>query len=385
MMQDAQNSRLALTQAASAVALSAVSFVILILLQQHFGEGLRYQERFFGHWTRFVCILLAFWSLSILFTKWRDLVRRARSKDNLVAARVEKLIEQFQASQDSAAVAAALNTQSETAQADLESGYAPVRVFAWTIPVLGFIGTVLGAGQAVGGFANFLLTSAQQPDEVRRAVAAATSNLAFALETTLIAVLLTVIVAVFYFLLLQREKAFLRSIDELCRSRLMLLVRREPSPETGKMPELDTAYFEQSKEITQEFVRSLTETEALLAGQREVLDKVLEAMRESQERSIAPDPGRPETNGKSNPMTADAYPSWEQRAPSSAMDAARSMPADMDDIWAPLEDLRETIREVNPILRRLAEHLRQTADEAKQPPALKLNFAARPSSVKVGE
>ena len=78
-------------------------------------------------------------------------------------------------------------------QSDLEvdgaaSGYRVVKLLIWAMPILGFIGTVLGISIAVGGFAEFL-TSTVSIDEISRVtteLGAVASGLSFALDTTLI-------------------------------------------------------------------------------------------------------------------------------------------------------------------------------------------------------
>ena len=55
-------------------------------------------------------------------------------------------------------------------QSDLDvdtaaSGYRTVKLFIWAMPILGFIGTVVGISLAVGGFSDFL-TAGVSIDEI---------------------------------------------------------------------------------------------------------------------------------------------------------------------------------------------------------------------------
>ena len=79
---------------------------------------------------------------------------------------------------------------------ELESSYSLIRVMLWTMPIIGFIGTVLGVGQAVGGFAQFL-SAAQEIDQIKVALKGVTSGLGVAFDSTLIALLLSVLVMIF--------------------------------------------------------------------------------------------------------------------------------------------------------------------------------------------
>ncbi len=76
-----------------------------------------------------------------------------------------------------------------------ESSYALPRILVWAIPLLGFIGTVLGISSAVNGFSSFL-DNAAEIDQIREGIGTVTSGLAIAFDTTLLALLLSVVVMI---------------------------------------------------------------------------------------------------------------------------------------------------------------------------------------------
>jgi len=76
-----------------------------------------------------------------------------------------------------------------------ESSYALPRILVWAIPLLGFIGTVLGISQAVNGFNGFLDNTAEV-DQIKEGIGTVTSGLAVAFDTTLLALFLSVIVMI---------------------------------------------------------------------------------------------------------------------------------------------------------------------------------------------
>lgn len=76
-----------------------------------------------------------------------------------------------------------------------ESSYAVPRILVWAIPLLGFIGTVLGISSAVNGFNGFLDNSAEI-DQIKEGIGTVTSGLAVAFDTTLLALLLSVVVMI---------------------------------------------------------------------------------------------------------------------------------------------------------------------------------------------
>ncbi len=387
-MPETNKYRVTLAQSTAAIVLAAISYLVLLFLQQRFGDRLAYRDRFFGNWTQYLCVLLAFWSLCILFAKWRRSARRARCianspapqpgsldsdesarqviadfeesgtrcRDHFLSRRVERFVNEFRFSRNPMAAAATLTSESEIAQADLDSSYTPVRVFAWTIPVLGFIGTIVALGQATGRFATFLATGTQDADQVRTALSRATTDLAFAFEITLVAVLLALIVTVTYVLLQHSEKSVLRAVDDLCRSRLLPLMRERPP-----QPAVET-----TQASDDHFTHRLGIVEQSILGQCEALETVLQYVREVAEKPVtAPHPMSPDQNGHAI-GGATGFQAVRRSAAASAI-------PEIDGLLAPLEDLRETIREVNPVLRRLAEHLRQQAEEANYPISVKIH------------
>ncbi len=77
-----------------------------------------------------------------------------------------------------------LESQAEFDEALAESGYTFLRALIWAIPVLGFIGTVLGLSAAVGAFSS-VLAAASEIDQIKPALREVTTGLAVAFETTL--------------------------------------------------------------------------------------------------------------------------------------------------------------------------------------------------------
>jgi len=107
-------------------------------------------------------------------------------------------------------------------QSDLEvdsaaSGYRVVKLLIWAMPILGFIGTVLGISLAVGGFANFLTTTVNI-DEISRVtteLGAVASGLSFAFDTTLIGLVGGLTASVISTGVQSREESVLTRLEEL--------------------------------------------------------------------------------------------------------------------------------------------------------------------------
>ncbi len=234
-----------------AVLFSALFFAVLYgLYVSPVAKVTSYPEKFIRRgWTQYACVLLTFWSLSMLHAKWRSVKRRraclaesappesarldsergvvelrtvvqasaSRHKDDTLSQRVERAIELFRSSRSAQEASQALLADSDAAYAELESSDTLVRVFLWAIPILGFIGTVMGIGDAVGGFATFLGVGVQELDDIKKALTDVTSNLAVAFDTTLVALLLSLVVMIILSAVEKREKDLLQAYEDFCQ------------------------------------------------------------------------------------------------------------------------------------------------------------------------
>ncbi len=93
-----------------------------------------------------------------------------------------------------------------------ESSYTFPRVLVWAIPLLGFIGTVIGISQAVNGFSRFL-EQAGEIEQIKEGIGTVTSGLAVAFDTTLLALLLSVLVMIPLVLVERMESRLLLRVD----------------------------------------------------------------------------------------------------------------------------------------------------------------------------
>ena len=107
-------------------------------------------------------------------------------------------------------------------QSDLEvdsaaSGYRTVKLLIWAMPILGFIGTVLGISLAVGGFSEFLTTnvSIDEIDRVTAELGNVASGLSFAFDTTLLGLLGGLVATVVSSGVQSRQERLLTRLDEL--------------------------------------------------------------------------------------------------------------------------------------------------------------------------
>jgi biopolymer transport protein ExbB/TolQ len=107
------------------------------------------------------------------------------------------------------------------------SGYSEIRTFVWAMPILGFIGTVIGIGAAVDQFSNFLGGEIQNIDTVKNQLMSVTHGLSFAFLTTLHGLLGALFVVLPSSTLQKEEEDFYGEVDR--RTRQILVPHLKPS------------------------------------------------------------------------------------------------------------------------------------------------------------
>jgi biopolymer transport protein ExbB/TolQ len=120
-----------------------------------------------------------------------------------------------------------LRTQGELDESSMDTSYALIRGFIWAIPVLGFIGTVMGLSEAVGGFGSVLAETAD-PKALAQSLRLVTAGLSTAFETTLLALLFALALQLVVTFLHKNEEEFLDECAEYCQRELVSKLRIMP-------------------------------------------------------------------------------------------------------------------------------------------------------------
>lgn len=105
-----------------------------------------------------------------------------------------------------------------------ESSYSIPRIFVWAIPLLGFIGTVLGISNAVNGFSSFL-SEAAEIEQIKQGIGTVTTGLAIGFDTTLLALCLSVLVMIPLVIIERFESRLLLAIDIYINEKLLPRLR----------------------------------------------------------------------------------------------------------------------------------------------------------------
>jgi len=129
-----------------------------------------------------------------------------------------------------------LRDQAEIDQAIIANTHAPVKFVIWLIPILGFIGTVLGVSNAISGFSSLIQASSDFA-AVRDNLGEVARHLGVAFETTLLALIKTSVLMFAFSMIQKRENALLIRLDEFCADDLMKRVAPLPRTEREKSEE----------------------------------------------------------------------------------------------------------------------------------------------------
>jgi len=246
-------------------ALMALGFTIAFYLVMIPLSGFYFGDLFLDRgWVPYVLVFLMGWSFAILALKWRKLstqrasmlfdllpteistdistrsldkyVKHVRSlpigpANSILINRVLRGLEHFRVRKNSSEVARILASQSDIDATSVQSSYKLIKVFIWAIPILGFIGTVIGISSAVGGFAGELGGGADI-EALKDKLGVVTQGLGVAFDTTLVALVMSLLVSFPAHTMQKAEEDLVNWVDEYCNENL---VKRLNDGDAGEM------------------------------------------------------------------------------------------------------------------------------------------------------
>jgi biopolymer transport protein ExbB/TolQ len=157
---------------------------------------------------------------------------------NLVAVRCGRVLKAYIKSGDRTAANEFALDDSSFYLTSLDASYSFPRILVWAIPLLGFIGTVLGISGAVTNFTGFIKNSGEI-EQIKEGIGQVTSSLGVAFDTTLLALFLSVLVMIPLVLIERYESSLLLGIDVFINDKLLPRL-------TKKNEQLDPARINQA-------------------------------------------------------------------------------------------------------------------------------------------
>lgn len=231
------------------------------------------QDSAFGQlfWQRgpvpFPTTLLMFWAIAILGLKWLNLKKQkdamlldvlptevspeitvasidrfilhinelpGASSDTFLVNRVVRGIEHFRVRKSAAETVTMMESQSAIDANNVAGSYTILKVFIWSLPILGFIGTVMGVSSAVASLASSL-SGGGSMDAMKAALQDVFGGLGTAFDTTLLALIMSMLVKIPASALQKSEEDVITNVDEYCNENLLRRLNdgREGGAERG--------------------------------------------------------------------------------------------------------------------------------------------------------
>jgi phage shock protein PspC (stress-responsive transcriptional regulator) len=117
-----------------------------------------------------------------------------------------------------------LKSQSEIDATMVDSSYVLIKVFIWAIPILGFIGTVLGISEAVSSFGGEM-GAAADIEKIKEQLGQVTGGLSEAFDTTLVSLIFSLFVMFPTSVMQKNEEDLLNKVDEYCNEYFLKRLR----------------------------------------------------------------------------------------------------------------------------------------------------------------
>lgn len=240
------------------------------------------RESYFGamFWQRgpipFPTTVVMFWALSILVLKWFRLQEQKKAmlvdllptevsqeitlesidkfidhindlpgtgSDSFLINRVVRGIEHFRVRKSAAETVTMMESQSVIDANNVAGSYTIVKVFIWALPILGFIGTVMGVSAAVASLAGSL-SGGESMDAMKGALQQVFAGLGTAFDTTLLALVMSLIVKIPASALQKSEEDLITSVDEYCNENLLRRLNDGRHGAVAAAPRTDDSVFE---------------------------------------------------------------------------------------------------------------------------------------------
>ena len=147
---------------------------------------------------------------------------QAEQSASLLGKRLLRLLAVWQTSQSSFQLERAADADSDGDQLAMQNSYSLIKVLLWAIPMLGFIGTVIGMSQAVGSFES-VLGNADNVDGLKAGLTKVTGGLGTAFDSTYLALVISVLLAIPINAIERREEQLLNTIDGRVRDAVLVL------------------------------------------------------------------------------------------------------------------------------------------------------------------
>jgi biopolymer transport protein ExbB/TolQ len=141
-----------------------------------------------------------------------------RLRDSMMVNRIRKALELFEVKQNTGDVTNMLSSQSDIDSMRIGGSFTLLKAFLWAIPILGFIGTVIGLSHAISGM-NF--ANVEDVTAIMASINAVTNGLGTAFDATLLGLVLAMFLNFPMNSMMKHEDDCLNDIDAFCNEVLL--------------------------------------------------------------------------------------------------------------------------------------------------------------------
>lgn len=195
-------------------------------------------------------------------------------RDSLMVNRVRKGLELFESRQVNSEVATMMANQSNIDGARIGGSFTLVKVFIWAIPILGFIGTVIGLSDAIGNFKGVMSPDAiKDPTLLMKSMGGVTAGLASAFDTTLLALIYSIILSLPMSSVQKIEEDNLTHIDAYCNEILLPRLNDGSNTAGGDMGALSEVLAASITRAHTQFLTGLDAASKMIREQSQGLEK----------------------------------------------------------------------------------------------------------------
>ena len=208
-----------------------------------------------------------------------DLVAR-RCEDSLLVRRIRDVIEYVVGRRSADGLESHLNYLADLASGRLHDGYALIRTITWAVPILGFLGTVIGITMAIANIT---------PTQLETSLPDVVAGLAVAFDTTALSLELSMILVFATFVIERSEQKGLDGVEDVGVKQLICLFpsagNTAPGPMVAAEAEAASQLLQRTEgminwqmDLWQTSLESLRERwTSTLSRQQEVLDQALQS------------------------------------------------------------------------------------------------------------
>ncbi|MGB8170506.1 MAG: MotA/TolQ/ExbB proton channel family protein [Chthoniobacteraceae bacterium] len=194
-------------------------------------------------------------------------------RDSLMVNRIRKALEFFEVRQNVGHVSAMMGSQSAIDGSRIMGSYILLRAFLWAIPLLGFIGTVVGLSHAISGMS---FGAVEDVGAIMGSINNVTSGLGTAFDATLLGLVFAVLLNFPLNSLLKHEEEALNDIDAFCNEVLLPRLNDGGSQGAGDIGVIGESIIRGLSGAQKEFLVDLNELSSRMLQYADNLDRRVE-------------------------------------------------------------------------------------------------------------